>query len=402
MNVGGGEAADQFVRMALSGTEIMLRLGGSALKNLLAITMALARENKKVYGKISLAKMLKQTRDIRVFPMTKAQYEAFKHLAKKHGILFAAVTDRDERGKLVDVILPATELDRANLLFERILYDPKLGPESPEPPRTKKEPWWKRIFRKLKEKLKKERKPAPERKSEEPLLEKGQDRELLREGYKAPLLREGYVPPLLEEGEPDPIQPVPEAALPEYRYELTLDTPPEPVPVVIPAGLPVPEEEVRIEEAESPREDVPGDGEAEKDREEATGRDGRKETVVVLPPEPRIYAGPPRESGGVQPEPVQGDAPPLRAALPGTNSESRVRSRKVSQMTSERPSVLKRLEAFRAQTERTDLPAPEKNRNTEKGAAEKAAGSGRHTAGRDSVKPDLPPRGVKPRRNPMR
>ena len=402
----GGESADTLVKMYLSGVEMMIRLSGSALKNMLALSMALAKEHKKVSGKINLTKMLRETRDLRTFTMTPAQYEAFKHLAKKHGILFAAVTDRDERGKLVDVILPATELDRANLLFERILYDPKLGPESPEPPRTKKEPWWKRIFRKLKEKLKKERKPAPERKSEEPLLEKGQDRELLREGYKAPLLREGYVPPLLEEGEPEnPIQPVPEAALPEYRYELTLDTPvqyPEPVPVVIPAGLPVPEEEVRIEKAESPGEDTPGDGEAEKDREEAAGRDGRKETVVVLPPEPRIYAGPPRESGGVQPEPIRGDAPPSRAALPGTNSESRVRSRKVSQMTSERPSVLKRLEAFRAQTERTDLPAPEKNRNTEKGAVEKAAGSGRHTAGRDSVKPDLPPRGVKPRRNPMR
>ena len=33
MNVGGGEAADQMVRMMLSGTEVAVRLSGSALKN---------------------------------------------------------------------------------------------------------------------------------------------------------------------------------------------------------------------------------------------------------------------------------------------------------------------------------------------------------------------------------
>ena len=43
MNVGGGEAADQMVRMMLSGGEVTVRLGASAIKNLAAITIALAR-----------------------------------------------------------------------------------------------------------------------------------------------------------------------------------------------------------------------------------------------------------------------------------------------------------------------------------------------------------------------
>ena len=33
MNIGGGEAADQLVRMLLSGGEVAVRLGGSAAKN---------------------------------------------------------------------------------------------------------------------------------------------------------------------------------------------------------------------------------------------------------------------------------------------------------------------------------------------------------------------------------
>ena len=74
MNVGGGEAADQMVRMMLSGTEVAVRLSGSALKNLLALSLALARNHKQLSGKVNLGKMLRETRDLRQFPMTPEQY----------------------------------------------------------------------------------------------------------------------------------------------------------------------------------------------------------------------------------------------------------------------------------------------------------------------------------------
>ena len=122
MTVGGGEAADQMVRMMLSGGEVTVRLGGSALKNLLALTMALAKNNRTISGKVSMTKMLRETRDLRLFPMTPDQYQQFKKCAKKQKILFSAIKDKDGKGKLIDVIMPVTELDRANLIFERIMY----------------------------------------------------------------------------------------------------------------------------------------------------------------------------------------------------------------------------------------------------------------------------------------
>ena len=67
-----------------------------------------------------MKKMLQQTRDLRQFPMTPEQYKQFSKLAKKQKLLYSAIHDRDGKGKLVDVILPVTELDRANLIFERI------------------------------------------------------------------------------------------------------------------------------------------------------------------------------------------------------------------------------------------------------------------------------------------
>ena len=129
MNVGGGEAADQMVRMMLSGTEVMVRLSGSALKNMLALTMALASNRKVLSGKVNMGKMLRETRDLRRFPMTPEQYKQFKKLAKKHKLLFSVIKDKDGKGKLIDVILPVTELERANAIFERILYTLPPEPE---------------------------------------------------------------------------------------------------------------------------------------------------------------------------------------------------------------------------------------------------------------------------------
>lgn len=163
MNVGGGEAADQMVRMMLSGTEVAVRLSGSALKNLLALTMALAHNRKTLSGKVNMGKMLKETRDLRRFPMTPQQYKQFQKLAKKHKLLFSVIRDKDDRGKLLDVILPVTELDRANAIFERILYT-----LPPEPERRPAKPLQKghEVFRE---------RQAPEREAPEQVQTKRQE-----------------------------------------------------------------------------------------------------------------------------------------------------------------------------------------------------------------------------------
>ena len=134
MTIGGGEAADQMVRMMLSGGEVAVRLGGSALKNLLALTMALAKHDKVLSGKVNMDRMLRETRDLRLFPMAPEQFKQFQKHAKKQKILFSAIKDRDGRGRVIDVVMPVTELDRANLIFERILYQgpPRQAPEREE------------------------------------------------------------------------------------------------------------------------------------------------------------------------------------------------------------------------------------------------------------------------------
>ena len=85
------EAAEQVVKMMLSSGEIVVRLSGSAIKNGSAFLLALAKNHKKVFGRLNLSKMLGMTRDIRTFTLTPAQFQQFRKRARKMGILYSAV-----------------------------------------------------------------------------------------------------------------------------------------------------------------------------------------------------------------------------------------------------------------------------------------------------------------------
>ena len=140
--INSGDAAETVARVMLTGTEITLRLTASAAKNLLALSVALAKQHKQISGKTQMKKILKDTRDIRVFPMTRAQYRAFQKKAKPFRLLYASIRDRDSSGQ-IDLVLPATELNRANLVFEKKLYrqeDKSSGKETVEKPKEKEEP----------------------------------------------------------------------------------------------------------------------------------------------------------------------------------------------------------------------------------------------------------------------
>ena len=104
--------------MMLSGGEVAVKLAGSAAKNAAAMLLALARNHKKVYGKTSLKKILQQTRDIRTFSLTPEQYREFSRQAKDK-VLFAGIQDKEQPAP-VDLVIPTTDLELANVIFERL------------------------------------------------------------------------------------------------------------------------------------------------------------------------------------------------------------------------------------------------------------------------------------------
>lgn len=135
MSISSGDPSEEVVRMMLSGAEVTLRLTASAAKNLLAITIAQAKNHKQLCGRTNMKKMLRETRDLRAFHMSHEEFQRFKRESKKFRLLYSYVRNRDSEHGGVDVILPVTELGRANILFERIHYGQENAPaqENTEP-----------------------------------------------------------------------------------------------------------------------------------------------------------------------------------------------------------------------------------------------------------------------------
>jgi len=126
-----GEAADEVVRMVVNGSEVAIRLTGSAAKNLAAILAAWAKNHKKVYGKTSIMKLLRSGEELQVLSMTKEQYLDFKASAKKQ-VLFAPFVDKKSEDGKVDVVIAARSIPLVNHILDRIGYT-HVEPDKEEP-----------------------------------------------------------------------------------------------------------------------------------------------------------------------------------------------------------------------------------------------------------------------------
>ncbi len=119
------DAAEQVVRIMLSGGEVALRLTGSLVKNVAAFLLAMRQNNKVVYGRKSVKKLLQNTRDLRVIPMPKEQFRQFEKLARPRKILYAGVGDKQRKSGVVDLMLPVSEIERANSIFAVLGFQPE-------------------------------------------------------------------------------------------------------------------------------------------------------------------------------------------------------------------------------------------------------------------------------------
>lgn len=115
------DAAESVVRMSLQGTEVALRITGSAAKELTAIFLALSKNFKKIKGKTSLSKILKSGGESKVFSIRRKDLKKFMKAAKKYGILYHVLIDKKQSLKdgLVDIIVKAADAPKINRIFER-------------------------------------------------------------------------------------------------------------------------------------------------------------------------------------------------------------------------------------------------------------------------------------------
>ena len=105
------EAAEQIVRMTLEGTEVALRITGAGAKNAAAMLLAAAASNEKTKGRARLSAMLKSGRELRVFPIRFDDLKGFAKEARRYGIAYAVVKQKD--GESVDLLVRTEDASKA-------------------------------------------------------------------------------------------------------------------------------------------------------------------------------------------------------------------------------------------------------------------------------------------------
>ena len=80
-----GDAAEQVVRISLEGTEVALKLTGSAAKNIAAMLYAVwkNRDKNKTKGHQRLSAMLKSGKELKVFTVSEEHLKQFALEAKR-------------------------------------------------------------------------------------------------------------------------------------------------------------------------------------------------------------------------------------------------------------------------------------------------------------------------------
>ena len=114
-----GDAAEQVVRMSLEGTEVAVRLAGSGAKELAILLYAVLRDQKKTKGKVRLTNMLRSGRELKVFAVQDTDLRKFCIEAKKYGVLYTVLKDRDANDGLTDIMVRSEDAGKINRIFER-------------------------------------------------------------------------------------------------------------------------------------------------------------------------------------------------------------------------------------------------------------------------------------------
>lgn len=117
-----GDAAEQVVRFSLEGTEVALKLTGSAAKNIAAAMYAVLKnkDKNKLKGHQRLTAMLKSGKELKVFTIREEHLKLFAREAKRYGVVYCALRSRKKYADgMADVMVRAEDASKINRIVER-------------------------------------------------------------------------------------------------------------------------------------------------------------------------------------------------------------------------------------------------------------------------------------------
>ena len=118
----GSDPADQVVRYTLEGTEFALRISGTAAKNFAIFAAAVLRDQKKTRGKTNLTRLLREGKPLKFFSVSADRMREFAQEAKRHGLLFVPMRDRNDPDH-IEIAIWADDSAKVERIIERMQLD---------------------------------------------------------------------------------------------------------------------------------------------------------------------------------------------------------------------------------------------------------------------------------------
>ena len=111
----GGEAAEMIVRLYLEGFEI---------KNLVPLLATTLKQESKTKGKERLSKMIKSGSPLKVFTFKNKDLKKFTEQAKRYGVLYTVLRDKNSNDPncTVDVIARAEDASKIQRIADRFEF----------------------------------------------------------------------------------------------------------------------------------------------------------------------------------------------------------------------------------------------------------------------------------------
>ena len=117
------ETADQTVKMTLEAIEeaakVSASIGGVTAKTLAAMIYAILTDNKKSRGKTRLTAMLKSGKELKVLALNQKDLKQFCDVAKKYGVLYCVLKEKDNKDGIVDIMIRAEDASKVSRIIDK-------------------------------------------------------------------------------------------------------------------------------------------------------------------------------------------------------------------------------------------------------------------------------------------
>ncbi|MFR6510811.1 MAG: PcfB family protein, partial [Eubacterium sp.] len=116
-----GDAAEQVVRLSLEGFEVVAKVSGEAAKSIAVLLISALKQEQKTKGKARLTNMIKSGKELKVYTVQQKDLKEFTKHAKKYGVLYTVLRDKNNKDKnaFVDIIARADDASKIQRIIDR-------------------------------------------------------------------------------------------------------------------------------------------------------------------------------------------------------------------------------------------------------------------------------------------